>query len=380
MLENLQPAPRIESPPNFRPGIEFDGTNGEAITPALPSPDFDQFLLDAGFDPASIQIVGTPRTSRWQRYDGEWLTSYRFSFRRTDPSIDLPALFEAARKAKPSRPPQGGNKALILAPADFQIGKTGSRGGTQELIERVFASYARAEAMAKRGKYERIYILDMGDLIESISNAADQQQLATNDLSVPNQLDLGVTLMWELVKRMSKYAPVTYGSISSNHCQVRSNRQAIGRPGEDDYGIMILKQLHRLTKELNLDVDYLIPEPENEGFAFRYGVHVVGVVHGHQAKRPEGIPTWWQKQQFGSQWAEPVSLMLHGHWHHLRVTELGQYRIDGQVVGSKYLVGMPTSDAGSDWYRRIAGQDSATGIGAIELHPDQPFLGQVHRL
>lgn len=380
MLDDLRPAQRIESPSNFRPGIEFDGTQGTATTPPLPSQNFDEFLIDAGFDPNEIEIVGTPRTSRWQKYDGEWLTAYRFTFRRKSAEIDLPALFQAARKTKPSKPPQGGNKALIIAPADFQIGKTGSRGGTQQLIERVFASYARAEELAKRNNYERIYILDMGDLIESISNTADQQQIATNDLSVPNQLDLGVTLMWELVKRMSKFAPVTYGSISSNHCQVRSNRQTIGRPGEDDYGIMVLKQLHRLAKETNLSVDFLIPEPEDEGFAFRYGIHTVGVVHGHQVKRPEGIPEWWSKQQFGSQWAESVSLMLSGHFHHLRVQELGQYRVGGVVMGSKYWVQMPTSDNGSDWYRRVSGQDSSTGIGAIELDPTQPFLGQVIRL
>lgn len=380
MLENLEPAKRIDSPNNFRPGIEFDGTNGEATTPPLPSQNFDEFLIDAGFDPAEIEIVGTPRTSRWQKYDGEWLTAYRFQFRKIQPDLDLPALFASARKTKPTSPREGKEKALILCPADFQIGKTGSRGGTQELIERVFASYAKAEAMAKRGKYERIYILDMGDLIESISNTADQQQIATNDISVPTQIDLGVTLMWELVKRMSKFAPVTYGSIASNHCQVRSHRQTIGRPGEDDYGILVLKQLYRLAKELEMNVDFLIPEPEDEGFAFRYGIHTVGVVHGHQVKRPEGIPDWWSKQQFGSQWAESVSLLLTGHFHHLRVQELGQYRLDGETIGSKYWVQMPTSDNGSDWFRRIAGQDSATGIGAIELDPNQPFLGQVHRL
>ncbi len=34
---------------------------------------------------------------------------------------------------------------LIVAPSDFQVGKTGSRGGTQELIARVMRSYERIE-------------------------------------------------------------------------------------------------------------------------------------------------------------------------------------------------------------------------------------------
>ena len=382
MLENLQPVEKVTAPSNFRPGIEFDGTEGVATTPGfLEAPNFDQFLLEAGFNPAEIEVVGTPRTSRWQRYDGEWLTSYRFQFRRIGESLDLPKLFADAKKAhiKVNRPTPN-EKALILAPADFQIGKTASRGGTPELIERVLASYDRAEALMKKNKYERIFILDLGDLIESISNTADQQQIATNDLSVPDQVSLGIDLMWEIVKRASKYAPVTYGSIASNHCQIRSNRQAIGRPGNDDWGIMVLKQLRRLATEMELDVKFLIPQPEDEGFAFQYGIHTVGVVHGHQVKRPDGFSKWWAGQQFGSQWAEAVSLMLTGHFHHLRVEELGQYRVNGEVIGSKYWVQMPTSDAGSDWFRRISGVDSATGIGAIELSPNAPFLGSVIRL
>jgi hypothetical protein len=143
---------------------------------------------------------------------------------------------------------------------------------------------------------------------------------------------------------------------------------------------MVLKQLRRLATETDLDVQFLIPQPEDEGFAFRYGIHTIGVVHGHQIKRPEAMATWWSKQQFGSQWAESVSLMLSGHFHHLRVEELGQYRVDGEIIGSKYWVQMPTSDAGSDWYRRISGSDSATGIGAIELTPSEPYLGAVIRL
>ena len=99
MLENLTPAPRVTAPANFRPGIEFDGTEGTATTPGYTeAPNFDQFLLEAGFDPSEIEVVGTPRTSRWQRYDGEWLTSYRFQFRKITAGIDLPLLLAQAKK------------------------------------------------------------------------------------------------------------------------------------------------------------------------------------------------------------------------------------------------------------------------------------------
>jgi len=377
MLEQLEPAPKIQASPNFRPGIEFDGFEGEATTPGYSDkPDFDAFLLDAGFDPNEIEIIGNPRTSRWQKYDGDWLTSYRFNFRKRNKDINLPALLAEAKKAKPVTSKGGDEKALVVCPADFQVGKTGSRGGTPELIARVYRSFTRIEAMAKAGKYERIYILDLGDIIESVSNKASLNQLEGNDLSPMQQVDLAASLMFDLIKRLIKYAPITYGSIASNHCQNRVNGQQIGRPGLDDWGIVIAQQLRRLTKELQWDVDYLVPDPHDEGFAFRYGVNTVACIHGHQTSRPDGIPKWWANATFGNQFAAAANLLLTAHYHHLRVEELSQH-IDG---GSKFWVQATTSDAGSDWFRLTNGMDSSTGIVCLELDKYSLFNGSVRKL
>lgn len=377
MLESLEPAPKIQAQPNFRPGIEFDGYEGEAITPGYSDkPDFDAFLLDAGFDPSEIEIVGTPRTSRWQKYDGDWLTSYRFNFRKKNKDIDLVALIAEAKKAKPIITKGGEDKALIVCPADLQVGKTGSRGNTQDLIARVYRSFARIEAMAKANKYERIYILDLGDIIESVSNKASLNQLESNDLSPMQQVDLAASLMFNLIKRIVKYAPVTYGSIASNHCQNRVNGQQVGRPGLDDWGIVIAQQLRRLTKELDWDVNYLVPDPHDEGFAFRYGVNTVGVIHGHQVARPDAMPKFWANATFGNQFLAPCNLMLSAHFHHLRIEELSQHT-EG---GSKYWVQATTSDNGSDWFRLTSGSDSATGIVCLELEKDRLFNGSVVKL
>jgi hypothetical protein len=380
MLENLEPAPKIEAAPNFRPGIEFDGTEGIATTPGLSDkPDFDAFLIDAGFDPAEIEIVGVPKTSRWQvaRADGaEWLTSYRFSFRKRNPDINLPALLAEARKAKPITSKAGQDKALIVCPADLQVGKVGSRGNSKDLVVRVMQSFDRIEQMAKARKYEHIYILDLGDIIESVSNKASLNQLESNDLSPMQQTDLAASLMFDLIKRLVKFAPVTYGSVASNHCQNRMNGQQIGRPGLDDWGIVILQQLRRLTTELKWDVNYLVPHPHDEGFAFRYGVNTVGAIHGHQVSRPDAIPKFWANATFGNQFLAPCNTLLTAHFHHLRIEELSQH-ITG---GSKYWVQTTTSDNGSDWFRLTSGMDSSTGIICIELDKDKLFNGSVVKL
>jgi len=144
MLEGLAPTPKPEVPKDWKPAVEFDGTEGTATTTGyLPDekPDFEQFLEDAGFDKDKYEIVGEPRTSRWQvarpfPLDPQWLTAYRFRFRlRTSATLDLPTLYANAKR-KPVKPVaiKNEDKAFIIIPADYQTGKVASRGGSQQLI------------------------------------------------------------------------------------------------------------------------------------------------------------------------------------------------------------------------------------------------------
>ena len=389
MLEDLTPAPKIDAPNSWRPAVEFDGTNGEATTRGfLPDeqPNFDEFLEEAGFDSKLIEIVGEPRTSRWQvarpfPLDPQWLTAYRFRFRkRTGTNPDLSLLYAEAKKTRPRTPKATETgKVFIACLADYQVGKVDHRGGSKELIERVLASYDRIEAQLKRGKYERIYALDLGDIIEGIENAANMNQLVTNDLSVMQQVDLAASLVWDFLKMATKYAPVTYASIGSNHCQWRVNKQTIGKPGRDDWGIVILQQLRRLSVEVGLPVTFLVPHEQEESLifdAFGDGFHLVGIAHGHQFSRPENALTWWRQNTFGNQTISAASMLLTAHFHHLRVVEAGA----SHNGGSRFWIQATTSDNGSSWFKRISGEDSTPGITCLELSKGQHYQGAVLKL
>lgn len=381
MLEELQPARKIDAPSDFRPAVEFDGVEGTATTEGLPdAPNFDEFLEERGYPADEYEIVGSPRTSQWQRWDGEWLTSYRFHFRKKLTDFDLPTLFSEARRTKKSKKVVAGkDKAFVIVPADFQVGKVGSRGGTKELLERIFESFDRIEKQLKTGKYEKIVIIDAGDIIESVSNAADQVQLQSNDISPMQQVDQAVSIMWDLLRRCVKYGPVVYGSVASNHCQWRHNKQTVGRPGIDDWGIVILQQLRRLSAEVGFDVEFLIPHPDDEGFAFDVfgdSSHVIGAIHGHQVRRPAMIPEFWKKSLFGSNYLAAVTTLVTGHFHHTIVQELG----NSPKGGSRWWVQASTMDNGSDWFRRISGEDSMPAITCFELEKGVYYQGEIKRL
>jgi len=381
VLENLTPAVKVTAPANFRPGIEFDGTEGTATTEGMTAqPNFDDFLLERGYSPAEYEIIGNPRTSQWQRYDGEWLTSYRFHFRKKTVGTDLPILLrEAKKKVKKPVLKTRADKCLVILWSDLQVGKVDYRGNSADLIARVELMQARILDLIKRENPKSVIFADLGDTIESFYNAADLQQLATNDLSLMEQVDLATTFAWQTLKLIYEQGvEITYASVGSNHCQFRIGKQVIGK-ATDDWGVFIGRQLARLAREKEMNIKFIEPQTHDESLAldvFNDGFHILGIVHGHQAKRPDNMGTWWRGQAFGKQPVADASVLVHGHWHHLRVTEMGST----PRGTSRFLIMAPTMDNGSGWWKKITGEDSVPGLATFILEQGIDYTGTVYKL
>lgn len=387
MLENLEPAQPIKQEKQVRPSLEFDGSEGVAVTPGYASEpeNFDEFLRDAGIDPKDIEVIPPVRTSRWQRWDGEWLTSYRFTFRKKASDLNLPLLLaEAKKKLGKPKLEKPNDRALVVLWSDLQVGKVDYRGDSESLLARVRLMQHRLIEQIKKEKPEQVIFADLGDTVEGFYNANSAQQHYSNDLSIMEQVDLATTFAWETIREIAELVPsVTYASVGSNHCQFRAaNGKAIGKP-TDDWGVFIGRQLARLANETGAkNVRFVEPQPYDETLAidvFGDGFHVLGIAHGHQASRPDAMATWWRQQAFGRQPVADASLLIHGHWHHLRVTELGS--IDrGERLASRFLVMAPTMDNGSNWFRMTTGEDSVPGLATLILEKGKDYTGTVYKL
>ena len=389
MLEGLStPAPKVTAPEAWSPSITFDGNGGEAVLPPVADSDtptdVEGFLRDAGINPDEIEIVGEPRVSRWQvarpfPLDPMWMTSVRIRWVKRNSQINLPLLYSLAKKTKPVAPkPVESGKALVILWSDLQVGKVDHRGGVDALIHRVAQTQLELIKKVKAVKPERIIFCDVGDTIENFGNAADLHQLQSNDLSIMQQIDLATSLAWTCLKELSKFAPITYLSVGSNHCQWRVNKQRVGK-ATDDWGIHIGRTLARLSKEVGLDITFFEPASHDESLAldvFNDGFHVLGMVHGHQANRPDAVPDWWRKQAFGKQPVQAATVLVSGHFHHLRIVELGST----QRGSSRYWVQASTLDNGSNWWRTSQGEDSQPGLVCFELQRDKDFTGTVWKI
>ena len=387
MLENLEPAKKVSPPQGWNPSVEFDGSEGTAILPPVlddDKPNFDEFLIDAGFDPNEIEIIGEPRTSRWQvarpfPLDPMWLTSYKFRFRKRNVSVDLPLLFSQVKKTKKVLPKSvDSGRAFIILWSDLQVGKTDHRGGLPEFLERIEAKKQLLLSKVKEQKPEKIIFCDVGDVIENFGNAANLMQLQSNSLSLMQQVDLATTLAWDVLKELCKFAPVSYLSVGSNHCQWRVSKQRVGNT-LDDWGIHIGRTLARLAGEVGLPIKFFEPQPNDESLAydiFDDSFHILGLWHGHQSSRPDGVPTWWRQQAFGKQPVHAATIGVSGHFHHLRVQELGST----PNGSSRFWIQASTLDNGSGWFRQTSGEDSQAGLVCFVVEKGKDFTGTVWKL
>lgn len=380
MLENLNTAKRLENNPFGTPSVTIDGSKGEAITPGLPEgQDYSEWLADAGLDPAKVELVSPPRISRWQVYDGSWRTAYKLVFRVNEgEALNLPLLYSQAKKTKAPKPPAKTNqdKALVIAWSDLQIGKTDHRGGIKELIERVNATRDRLIDLVKREKPTHCVFVDVGDLIEGFSNQADMQQLATNQASIMGQIDLATTMIWDTLKALSAHCDnIAYLTVGSNHCQWRVNKQKVGT-GLDDWGVHIARTLARLSHEVGLPVKFYEPAEWDESLVhdvFGDGFHRLGIFHGHQVNRPDGIPKFLEGSMMGNSPLASSTVWLSGHFHHLQVRQIGT----SDRGTSRYWVQAMTLDNGSTWFRNTSGHDSDPGLVVIPLERNKEFKGEV---
>jgi hypothetical protein len=274
--------------------------------------------------------------------------------------VDLPALYAAAKTATPKPTPPYQERATVVVWADPQIGKTGSRGGTAELIERSQAIREKLNALLGERNPSQILIADAGDGIEGFESGGNP--MFTNDLSLSGQLDTYGTELFEYINLAHAHAPVTVAGIPSNHAAWRCGKQNLGRPS-DDLGLFMHKQVQRVTDASNMDVSWVKPAEYDESVSVDFYGTNVGLVHGNQFGPGQAV-AWWQRQAFGAQAAANADVLVHGHYHSFSASVAGRNPVSGR---QRYCLGAPTLDNGSDWFRQTQGRDSDPGLMVFDV-------------
>lgn len=354
--------------------LNADGGEFKNYVSKEPLTDFSDVFRKFNRNPDEFVIVGdTVRMRCWDQSkrlengdrDTVTLYSYGAQFRRKTgmDDLNLPALYAAANRTVRKSRQVATDRTTVVVWSDPQIGKTGSRGGTAELIERSNEKRALLAAELERRKPKATVLLDGGDGIEGFESGGNP--MFTNDLSLAKQLDLYGTELMEWIRVLLAHGSVTVGAVPSNHAAWRSAKQNLGRPG-DDLGLFMHAQVKKVADAAGLDVSFRCPPEHDESLAVDVDGTVIGLVHGNQFGPGQAV-TWWEKQTFGAQAVASADVMVTAHYHSFGAGVAGRNPKSGR---QRWWLGAPTLDNGSDWYRNNAGRDSDPGVLIFDITPD----------
>lgn len=375
LLNELRQATSPPAPPNFRPGIIFDGrTPTEITTPPLPAmeteEEFEQAIRDLGYPiPEGMTLVLTEmqlvqHENFWTRENqgDDAVTrpsaSFRYRFRVVPKGLradeDLAALMAEAIAARPTAPNfAGGSDSKTIALADFQIGKTDELGGTAATLARSEIALAEVLADLDENPVDEIILIDVGDSTEGFESAPNAAQ--TNDLDQTEQIRVWRRILWRWIDALSSRARyIKVIGVPSNHCRVRKGKNAQGKPS-DDWGIEVIAQVSDIAAanvEVYGHIQFIVPDEYQEHVLVTLiGGQVLGVVHGHQKSNPQMLATWIKST--GRRGLAQADIVIVGHFHHLEIRAFGDLQ---------WLMVCPTNDPGSSWFTPSSGERSEPGI------------------
>lgn len=321
--------------------------------------DPDDFLRDIGVPIEAVtsrgRSVRDPETGSWQKVT--WHPN-KAALVETLAYSDLGDALSGWTPEPYAGTP--GTHTAVLNASDLQIGKAMNRlGGTPETIARVKASIAQFVQDIQANPPERVLLVDGGDPIENCFNVPEQ--LVTNDLSVPDQIRTFRRLMLEAIKAIAPHVPsLVYVAVPSNHGRAKVGYKSPGGTVDADFGLEISTQLEDAVRENpHLDhVSFVRPESLDEIAVVETSGTRLAFHHGHQSSGPNGHGRWWADMSHARHPGWDADVLVTAHYHSLRVEQSGNAR---------WIIGVSSSDAGSDWFTNRRGDYAKQGMTAFNV-------------
>lgn len=324
-----------------------------------------EILRHTGLSVPGDREVVLDEVRTWGEKDEPYVyVRYRIRDRDHAPTtLDLEPWTRIIRRAPRTRMTAVRDRTRVVALGDLQIGKVDHRGGSEELLARVDAVLAELVRVMRAEPCDDLVLLDAGDLLESFQNTSSQA--FTNDLSFPDQQRLARHIVTHIVLTLSaEVRRTTVLSVPSNHSAWRAGKGALGNPG-DDFGLDVyyaVSEAFALAKRG--DVEFVFPTTTHDvAVAIRVRGEVIGLAHGHTAGGgANSLPTWLTKQFAGDGALAGASLVVTGHFHHLRMESVGRVSLDGRARDRMWMQ-VPAMDNGSSWWANGGGgHDSDPGL------------------
>ena len=343
-------------PDAWRPRSEI-GTDGGFIVgnprPDGNTPGAEELLREAGLDPAEWSVV-SHRRGRWQKFDGEWLESFRVNVvpvTGVGVDYDAQALIESINKWKPTGKVNDydGDLTSVFSVGDTQYGKDDTPAIVNRMLGAINESVEHQRNLQKKYRIGQIALPQLGDCIEGMTSQKGKV-IGRHDIGVSQQVQVGRRVLMAQIKAMAPFAPkIIVPVVPGNHDEVQ--RFLVSRP-EDSWALEIVKAVEDACMEndfLKDRVEFRYPAKDDSTLAVNLSGTLYGMAHGHQKS---DMVKWWSGQVMGKCAVANADILNVGHLHHY----------DVQSVGTRLFIQNPAMDGGSAWFRDRSGLESHPGI------------------
>lgn len=360
--EKAAPQPH---PAGWEAGVKWDGEKGDVTTGPMAGPpaDWARILEVWNLDPNEVEVIEPVQFRAWdsQTSDGvQRMFYYRASVRRKRVSTSsIDELVDEVRRWKPRKRIEstGSGKAFVVAYADLQVGKPdgdGTEGTVRRVLEKTDLATARLKDLRRLGhSIDTVYLPQLGDCIEGF-NSQGGNLIWRNELTLTEQIRLYRRLLLSVVKTFAPLADrVVVPVVPGNHDEAVRKGDKMATRYDDSFALDVASAVAdavALAPDGYKHVSFVFPAKDELTLTLDIGGTVVGLAHGHQTRGK--THDWWAKQAHGMQVIGDATLLLTGHYHHLRVEQMGV----------KTWMQMPSLDGGSTWYRHATGQDAPAGL------------------
>jgi predicted phosphodiesterase len=309
------------------------------------------------------------RRSKWQSFNGDWLESFRATFVPTSGTHYVPVddLLEVIKKWKPSNTPRKpteartGSLAYVVVLADTQVGKIDG-GGSEEIIKNVLhktdLAVARLKELRKAGRdIGTIYLPTLGDCIEGM-NSQGGKHIWRTDLDLTSQIRVYRRLLLHMVKAFAPLADkVIVPCVPGNHDEAVRVGNSMATTYTDSFALDAASAVADALADHPdyKHVSFVFPKYDTLTVTLDMAGTVVGLIHGHQC-RGKAVD-WWKNMAHGQQDIGEATLLLSGHYHHLKVEQSGR----------KTHIQMPALDGGSQWFSNTSGAEAPAGMVTLTV-------------
>lgn len=366
----------------YQPSVTFEGRTATIDTGTVPCPvgpdggqppEYASILRAVGKDPARWRLTRILRESHWQvpyrpveghdeqgrpiygELTTQWLGAYRLQCELIDEGgpTDLDTLIQSARSRRDNTS-RGAPYWFVFQAGDMQLGKISRDGSTEQIIDRFVESVEAAKAelkAARRLGIGGVQISMPGDCIEGSQSQGGRNMAFMTAQTVPEQARILRRLMLYAIDELSGVPQVYLDVVNGNHDE--NERRWNERPG-DGWATETAVAVHdalELNRAAYGHVEVRVPEVWSGHMTVPVGSTTVTIVHGHQWRQRPKAMDWLAKQAVHHQPPGAADVVQHGHYHTLSIEQ----------NKSRTIIGSPTFDCGSDWYRETHGSESRRG-------------------